>query len=67
MLYDYSEKRYLVENGETILATLLDALSPKPGGTAEVKLTCDAALTRRDDRDWDGVRQVIHLLVQSAR
>lgn len=59
--------RYLVEHAKTML--LLwdgDATSPKPGGTAEVKLMCDEALKRRDDPDWHGVRQVIHITVQRA-
>lgn len=60
--------RYLVEHAHTML--LLwdgDASAPKPGGTAEVKLMCDAALARRDDPDWHGVRQVIHVPVLRAK
>lgn len=60
--------RYLVEHAQTML--LLwdgDASAPKPGGTAEVKLMCDAALARRDDPDWHGVRQIIHIPVERAK
>ena len=60
--------RYLVEHAQTML--LLwdgDASAPKPGGTAEVKLMCDAALARGDDPDWQGVRQVIHIPVERAK
>ena len=57
--------RYLVAHAQTML--LLwdgDASAPKPGGTAEVKLMCDATLARRDDSDWYGVRRVIHIPVE---
>lgn len=57
--------RYLVEHARTMLLLWNDnASNPKPGGTAEVKLMCDAALARRDDPDWHGVREIIHILVE---
>lgn len=59
--------RYLVEHARTML--LLwdgDASTPKPGGTAEVKLLCDTALARSYEPNWSGVRRVIHIPVQRA-
>lgn len=60
--------RYLVEHAQTML--LLwdgDTSTPKPGGTAEVKLMCDKALARWNEPNWSGVRRVIHIPVQRTK